>query len=117
VRDLTGDGRLSTHDKSVLKLSKVSFRGKCARMGNPLKLPSPTKLANKTHFSPASQTGHFAGPVFHTISFLWFAEEKRAGRGGGAGLGGECGAKKWGGGGVWYTECVFPVQLIKHNFT
>ncbi len=48
VRDLTRDGRWSTYDESVLNLStvsKLSFRGKCARTGHPLKLPSPTKLA------------------------------------------------------------------------
>jgi hypothetical protein len=45
VRDLTYDGRLSTCDESVLKLSKVSFRGKCTCTEHPLKLPSPTKLA------------------------------------------------------------------------
>jgi hypothetical protein len=28
VNDLTRDGRLSTYDESLLKLSKVSFRGK-----------------------------------------------------------------------------------------
>ena len=28
VRDLTRDGRLITYDESVLKMSKVSFRGK-----------------------------------------------------------------------------------------
>jgi hypothetical protein len=33
VRDLTLDGRWSTYDVSVLKLSNVSFRGKFARMG------------------------------------------------------------------------------------
>ncbi len=40
VRDLTRDGRWSTYDVtvSVLKLSNVSFRGKCARMGNTLKI-------------------------------------------------------------------------------
>ncbi len=43
ARDLTCD-RLSTYEESVLKLSKVSFRGKCARMGQPLKLPSPNPL-------------------------------------------------------------------------
>ncbi len=50
VRDLTRDGRWSTYDVSVLKL----FRGRCARMGNTLKLPSPTKLARLGHFPPAS---------------------------------------------------------------
>jgi hypothetical protein len=39
VSDLTRDDRLSTYDESVLKMSKVSFRGKCARTGQPLKLP------------------------------------------------------------------------------
>jgi hypothetical protein len=52
VRDLTRDGRLSTYDESVLKLSKVSFRRKCARTGHHLKLPSPTKLARLGHFPP-----------------------------------------------------------------
>jgi hypothetical protein len=52
VRDLTFDDRLSTYDESVLKLSKVSFREKCARMGYPLKLPSLTKLARLGHFPP-----------------------------------------------------------------
>jgi hypothetical protein len=47
VRDLTRDGRWSTYDVSVLKLSNVSFHGKMRThgMGNTLKLPSPTKLA------------------------------------------------------------------------
>ncbi len=72
VRDLTRDGRLSTYDVSVLKLSNVSFREKCARMGHHLKLPSPTKLARLGHFPPASQAGRLARPVFYTISFLWF---------------------------------------------
>jgi hypothetical protein len=64
VIDLTRDGRLSTYDESVLKLSKVSFRGKCARMGHSLKLTSAIKLARRLgHFPPASQAGHLAGPV------------------------------------------------------
>jgi hypothetical protein len=71
VRYLSRDGRLSTYDESVLKLSKVSFRGKCARTGHPVKLPSPTKLTGLGHFPPASQGGRLAGPVFYTISFLW----------------------------------------------
>jgi hypothetical protein len=73
VRDLTRDGRLSTgtYDESVLNLSNVSFRVKCARMGHPLKLPSPTKLARLGHFPPASQAGCLAGPVFYTRYFLW----------------------------------------------
>jgi hypothetical protein len=57
VRDLTRDGRWSTYDVSVLKLPNVSFRGKYARMGNSLKLPSPTKLARLGHFPPASHAG------------------------------------------------------------
>ncbi len=51
VRNLARDGRLSTYDESVLKLSKVSFWGKCARIGHPLKLPSPTKLPPAGSFS------------------------------------------------------------------
>ncbi len=31
LRDLTCDGRLSTYDESVLKLSKVTFRGENAQ--------------------------------------------------------------------------------------
>ncbi len=71
VRDLTRDGRWSTYDESVLKLSKVSFRGKCARTGHPLKLPSPSKLARLGHFPPASQAGRLAaaGPVFYVYVF------------------------------------------------
>ncbi len=57
VRDLTRDGKWSTYDVSVLKLTNVSFTGKCARMENTLKLPSPTKLARLGHFPPASQAG------------------------------------------------------------
>jgi hypothetical protein len=71
VRDLTQDGRLSTYDESVLKLSKVSLRGKYACKGHPLRLPSPTALTWLGHFPPASQAGRLAGPVFYTISFLW----------------------------------------------
>jgi hypothetical protein len=70
-RDLTRGDRLSTYDESVLKLSTVSFQGKCACMGHPLKLPSPTQLARLGHFPPASQAGRLAGPVFYIISFLW----------------------------------------------
>ncbi len=33
LRDLTRDGRWSTYDVSVLKLSNVSFQGKGPRMG------------------------------------------------------------------------------------
>jgi hypothetical protein len=67
VRDLTHDGRLSTHDVSVLKLSKVSFRGKCARIGHPLKLPSPKNFAGLGHFPPASQAGRLAGPFYTNL--------------------------------------------------
>jgi hypothetical protein len=55
--------------KGVLKLSKISFRGKCARTGHPLKLLSPTKLARLGHFPPATHAGRLAGPVFYTITF------------------------------------------------
>jgi hypothetical protein len=55
VRDLTRDGRWSTYDVSVLKLSNNSFRGKCAQTGHPLKIPSPTKLFRLVHFPQASQ--------------------------------------------------------------
>jgi hypothetical protein len=69
VRDSTRNGRWSTYDVSVLKLTNVSFRGKCARMGNTLKLPSPTKLARLGHFPPGSQAGRLAGPVFYVYVF------------------------------------------------
>ncbi len=62
---LTRDGRWSTYDISVLKLYNVSFRGRCARRGNTLKLPSPTKVARLGHYPPASQAGSLAGPVFY----------------------------------------------------
>jgi hypothetical protein len=71
VRDLTRDGRLSIDDESLLKLSKVSFRGRCARTGGPLKLPSPTKLVRLGHFPPAIQAGRLAGPVFYTTVYLF----------------------------------------------
>ncbi len=73
VHDLTSDGSLSTYDESVLKLSKVSFRGKCARTGHPLKLPSPTKPARMGHFPTASQAGRL-GPVFYVL-YISFSEE------------------------------------------
>jgi hypothetical protein len=72
VRDLTRDVRWSTYDVSVLKLSKVSTRGKCTRMGNTLKIPSPTNLARLGHFPPASQAGRLAGPVFYVQLALAF---------------------------------------------
>jgi hypothetical protein len=59
-----------TYDESVLKLSKVSFWGKCARTGHPLKIPSPTKLTRLGHFPLVNQAGRFAGPVFYTKYFL-----------------------------------------------
>ncbi len=62
VLNLNHDGRWSTCDVSVLKLSNVSFRGKYARMGNTLKIPLPTKLPRLGHFPPASQAGRLAGP-------------------------------------------------------
>jgi hypothetical protein len=65
VRDLTPDGRWSTYDVSILKLYNVHSGEGCARMGNTLKLPSPTKLARLGHFPPASQAGRLAGPVFY----------------------------------------------------
>jgi hypothetical protein len=64
VRDLTRDGRWSTYNVSVLKLYTVSFRGRCARIGNTLRLSSPTKLARLGHFPTARQAGGIAGPVF-----------------------------------------------------
>jgi hypothetical protein len=73
VRDLTCDGRLSTYDENVLKLSKVTIRGKGASTGHPIKLPSPTKLARLSHFPPAIARRAALpcrGPVFYTISFL-----------------------------------------------
>jgi hypothetical protein len=63
---------------NVLKLYNVSFLGRCARRGNTLKLPSPTKLTRLGHFPPASQAGRLAGPVFYvsvfslTISFITY---------------------------------------------
>jgi hypothetical protein len=56
VRDLTRDGRWIIYDVSVHKLYNVPFRVKCARRGQPLNLPSPTKLARPSHFPPASQS-------------------------------------------------------------
>jgi hypothetical protein len=38
-------------------------------MGNTLKLPSPTKLAQLGHFPPASQAARLAGPVFYVYVF------------------------------------------------
>ncbi len=71
VLDLTRDGRWNTYNVSVIKLYNVSFRRKCTRRGQPLKLPSPTKLARPGHFPPASQAGRLAGLVFYVYVFLW----------------------------------------------
>jgi hypothetical protein len=65
VRDLTRDGRWSTYDVSVLK----KMGGRCAKTGDPLKLPTPTKLARLGHFPPAGQAGRLAGPVFYVYVF------------------------------------------------
>jgi hypothetical protein len=43
----------------------ISGENARARMGNTLKLTSPTKLARLGHFPPASQAGRLAGPVFY----------------------------------------------------
>jgi hypothetical protein len=43
--------------------------GERARMGNTLKIPSPTGLARLGHFPTASQAGRRAGPVFHVYVF------------------------------------------------
>ncbi len=68
VRDLTRDGRWSTYDVSVLKLSYVSFRGKCARMGNTLQDTITNKnFARLGDFPPARQAGRLAGPEFYTV--------------------------------------------------
>ena len=69
VRNLTRGGGLSTYDENVLKQSKVSFRGKCARMWHSQKLPLPTKLARLGLFPPTSQAGRLAGPVFYVYIF------------------------------------------------
>jgi hypothetical protein len=53
----------------VLKLYIVSFWGRCALMGNTLRLPSPTKLARLGYFPPASQAGRLAAPVFYVYVF------------------------------------------------
>jgi hypothetical protein len=72
VRDLTCDRRWSTCDVSVLKPSSVSFRG-CARMGNTLKLPSPTKLAGWVIFLQLARMLPCRPGVLCTLymSFLW----------------------------------------------
>ncbi len=66
VLDLTRDGRWSTYDVAVLKLSNIS---NSARMRNTLKLPPPTKLARLGHFHPGSQAGRLAGPAFYVYVF------------------------------------------------
>jgi hypothetical protein len=72
VRDLTCDRRWSTYDVSVLKPSSVSFRG-CVRMGNTLKLPSPTKLAGWVIFLQLARLLPCRPGVLCTLymSFLW----------------------------------------------
>ncbi len=57
--------RWSTYDVSVLK----KLGGRCAQTGHPLKLPSPTKLARRGHFTPASQAGRLAGPMLYEYGF------------------------------------------------
>ncbi len=54
-------------------INSYSFRGRCARMGHPLKLPSPTKFHRLGHFPPASQTRRLAGPVFYVQYMQWWA--------------------------------------------
>ncbi len=71
-RDLTRDRRWSTYYESVLSLSKVSFRGKCASTGHPLKLPSPTKLARLGHFPQLARRAATPARCSMYISFLWF---------------------------------------------
>jgi hypothetical protein len=58
-------------------LYNVSFRGRCARMGNTIKLPSPTKLYRLGHFTPASRAGRLAGPVFNVYVFSLMATSWR----------------------------------------
>jgi hypothetical protein len=59
LRDLTRDGRWSTHDVSVRK-----------KMGGKMRTNrTPTNLARLGHFSPASQAGRLAGPVFYVYVF------------------------------------------------
>jgi hypothetical protein len=72
VCDLTSDGRLSTYEESVLKLSKFSFLGKCSRREKPLKLLLPTKLARLGHFPPASQVGALLARCFLLYLFSVF---------------------------------------------
>jgi hypothetical protein len=64
---LLEDGRWSTYDVSVRK--KMGGGGICAETGYPLKLPSPTNLAQLGYFPPASQAGRLAGPVFYVYYF------------------------------------------------
>jgi hypothetical protein len=72
VRDLTRDSRLSTYDESVLKLSKISFWGKCAHARDTLKsYYHQQNSPGWVLFFKLSQASCHAGPVFYTISFLW----------------------------------------------
>ncbi len=77
LRDLTRDGRWSTYDVSVLKLYNVSFWGRCARKGHPLKLPSPTKLARLGHFPPASPVFYNYLYVFSLIILLYIIIQRK----------------------------------------
>jgi hypothetical protein len=53
---------------------ELGGEGRCARMGNTLKLTSLTKLARLGHFPPASMAGRLAGPVFYMyMSLIWLA--------------------------------------------
>jgi hypothetical protein len=63
VRDLTCDGRWSTYDVSVLKLSNVSFRGKCACLGN-------TRWRERGWESPNSDEGKYTVVLFIYIYLL-----------------------------------------------
>jgi hypothetical protein len=57
-------------NRLLLGFLKSDIWGKCARMGNTLKIPSPTKLARLGHFPPASQAGRLAGPVLYVFSLV-----------------------------------------------
>jgi hypothetical protein len=45
-------------------------------MGNTLKLPSPAKLAQLSHFPPASQVDRLAGLVFYVYLFSGYASKE-----------------------------------------
>jgi hypothetical protein len=73
VRDLTRDGKWSTYDVSVLKLTNVSFRGKCASMGNTLNLPPITKKTRLARSFSLQLARRAALPARCSMymSFLW----------------------------------------------